>query len=126
MKKLFIILAASMFVVGAVAATISWQHRRTTNAEIWEAYASVLTVEDYIGADDGSFAQADIAAREKLDTLESRDLRMHDQQVVECVGDLLGAVESLKDSHSLETAALRTDIAKKAIVKAAGCMQKLN
>lgn len=98
-------------------------HRRAVRAEILQSYSAVVTVEDY--ADNPGYVDADLAARQKLDALNAEGLAEKDQRTVDCVANLLRAVESLNSSHTIETTDLRLPIAEDAARKAEACINRI-
>ena len=123
--KRTILFAAAALAVLALAGEIWYQlYRREVRSQILQAYGAILTVEDYQGAGYG-LIQADLAARAKLNALDSHNLAERDRQTVSCIAEFLSAMESLDSSQDIETTTLRTNIAEKAAVKASGCMEHL-
>jgi hypothetical protein len=115
-KRIIAVAAVAVLIVLLISAGSYLQQRRTIRRQLIMADSAVSTVLDY--GESGAMAQADLVARDRLDTLDAESLNANEAKAASALRDYLAAIESLESSHSIETTMLRQPIAADAAKKA--------
>jgi hypothetical protein len=99
--RTWIALAALLLASGiGIYIFVGHAQERRMNSRIFEAFASVETVMDYI--DSPGFIAADQSAREKIFSIASSDLNSRQHAAIVALGNCLDAVEVYQSTQSLE------------------------